>query len=64
MKKIILLLIICAAFTSFNTVPKNTFTIVGSWAEDKRTAPSFVFDSEGYAKVVLDGVLKGGRIYI
>jgi hypothetical protein len=64
MKKIILLLIICTAFTSFTTAPKNTFTIVGSWAEDKRTAPSFVFDSEGYAKVVLDGVLKGGKEFI
>lgn len=64
MKKILLLLIISTVFTSFKTPSKAVFSLVGTWAEDKRTAPSFVFDNDGYAKVVIDGVLKGGKEFM
>jgi len=64
MKKLSLLLILLTTLTSFTTPHKTAFSLVGTWTEDKRTAPSFVFDSEGYAKVVIDGVLKGGKEFI
>jgi len=65
MKNFLLLLIISTVFTSFKTPPtKTVFSLVGTWAEDKRTAPSFVFESDGYAKVVIDGVLKGGKEFM
>ena len=64
MKKILLLLIILISLTSFTVPDKTAFSLVGTWAEDKRTAPSFVFDNDGYAKVVIDGVLKGGKEFM
>jgi len=64
MKRISLLLIVLTTLTSFTTSHKTAFSLVGTWAEDKRTAPSFIFDNQGYAKVVIDGVLKGGKEFM
>jgi len=65
MKKILFLIILTTVLTSFTRhSDKQAFSLVGAWAEDKRTAPSFVFDNEGYAKVVIDGVLTGGKDFM
>ena len=64
MKRISLLFIVLTTLTSFTTSHKTAFSLVGTWAEDKRTAPSFIFDNQGYAKVVIDGVLKGGKEFM
>jgi hypothetical protein len=60
MKKVIVLLLLIPTL-SFNIKP-NKVDIVGKWSgKDKNEIGSFIFESDGYAKIELRGQLTGGK---
>ena len=60
MKKIILLLLL-TPILSFNVL-QTKVDIVGKWSgEDKKEIGTFIFDSEGYAKIDARGKIIGGK---
>lgn len=67
MKKLILLILIAISLSSFNIPLKvNDFNIVGKWTgfDEEKEKGSFVFDSEGYATMIKDNQMMGGKEFV
>lgn len=64
MKKIVVLILVVISMSSFKVPFEiSNFNIVGKWVgvDDKNNKGAFVFDSEGYATMIVDGEVMGGK---